>query len=112
MQYAIVIIYELYYVLILCIIYCIIVYCIVCNNYYELCTYTIDVYVYTCMLIIFMMNKLTILIQLMCNYTCTCRPLCFMMNKLTCKRMNTSVWCGESGQQQVSHCMREESNHM
>ena len=74
---------------------------IIIINYYELCTYTIDVYVYTCTLIIFMMNKLTILIQLMYNYTY--RPLCFMMNKLTCKHMNTSVWCGESGQLQVSH---------
>ena len=32
----------------------------------------------------------------------------FMMNKLTCKCMNMSVWCVESGH--LSHCMGKEDN--
>ena len=32
----------------------------------------------------------------------------FMMNKLTCKCMNMSMWCGESGH--LSHCMGKEDN--
>ena len=48
---------------------------------------------------IIIMNYVLI-IQLMYNIYMY-MSLRFMMNKLTCKRMNMSVWCGESGQQQV-----------